>query len=59
MDVATLISEAGSISALAVRLSVTRQTVYTWQARGIPETRQSWIREQWPEGAKAAQGKRQ
>lgn len=55
MDTQALIAAAGSLPALAARLGVSIQTVYTWKARGIPEVRQAWIREKAPELLQPAQ----
>jgi transposase len=55
MNVQHLIDECGSMTQLAARLGVSVQTVYTWKSRGIPDTRQSWIRERAPELVQAAQ----
>ena len=55
MEINSLIVTAGSIPALASQLGVSAQTVYTWRLRGIPETRQSWIREKAPKLVKQAE----
>jgi len=54
MQIEPLIAAAGSITALAAHLGVSVQSVYTWKAKGIPEVRQSWIREKAPELVQAA-----
>lgn len=55
MDVQALIAKAGGITALGRKLGVSKQTVHAWVHRGIPETRQAWIRERWPEARETQQ----
>lgn len=39
----------GTAAALSRKLGVSQQTIQAWKRNGIPEVRQAWIRERWPE----------